>query len=340
METTRGAPRDTAAPEGGARVKVIASMGGVSLERGVPTEEISEYIRDPDNVVWVDIEDAGSIELAMLREEFDFHPLALEDVAKGQQRPKVDEYKGYLFIVSYSVVATPDGAEPRIVEVDLFIGRNYVVTIHRGPVPALDDAYVRWTRGGEMLRKGVGFLLYTVTDAIIDTYFPMLDAIAQSVDETEENMFARPDQQTVIRLLGIKRELITLRRVLAPLRETFNILLRRDQPIFSSDTLVYFQDVYDHILRILEMIEVQRDMVTGVLEAQLTVTSNRLNETMRMLTALTIVVALIGSIFGAWGMNFRHVPLAEHPWGFAAVVGGAFVLVGVSLAVARARRWL
>jgi magnesium transporter len=340
MDATRGAARDTAAPEGAARVKVIASMGGVSLERGVPTEDISEYIRDPDNVVWVDIEDAGAVELAMLREEFDFHPLALEDVAKGQQRPKVDEYKGYLFIVSYSVVAGPAPEGPRIVEVDLFIGRNYIVTIHRGPVPALEDAHVRWTRGGEMLRKGVGFLLYTVTDAIIDTYFPMLDAIAQSVDETEEHMFARPDQQTVIRLLGIKRELITLRRVLAPLRETFNILLRRDQPIFSAETLVYFQDVYDHILRILEMIEVQRDMVTGVLEAQLTVTSNRLNETMRMLTALTIVVALIGSIFGAWGMNFRHVPLAEHPWGFAAVVGGAFVLVIASLAVARARHWL
>src|SRR5262245_442261 len=327
-------------PSGAPKVKTVACLGSVSLERDVPTDQISDYIREPGNLVWVDVQDPGPEELSMLLEEFGFHPLALEDVATGQQRPKVDEYKGYMFVVTYGVVPSEGSTDPRTFEVDLFIGRNYLVSVHRGRAPALEDALGRWTRGGVMLREGVGFLVYTVMDAIIDAYFPIINAIEDKLQGTEVDMFARVHQESIQRLLELKRTLFTLRRVLYPLRETFNLFLRHDQPIFSADTRVYFQDVYDHILRILDVLDIERDMVASTLDAHLTVASNQLNATMKTLTIITVVVAGYGSVFGAWGMNFNVMPLAEVPWGFWGVVSVTSILIAAALVVSRWRGWL
>lgn len=322
------------------RVKTVACVGGVSLERGVPTEEIHDYIKEAGNLVWVDVQDPGHEELSMLLEEFGFHPLALDDVAKGQQRPKVDEYKSYLFAVTYCVAPGPVLSDPQTVEVDLFIGRNYVVTIHRGRVPALEEALARWTRGGPMMREGVGFLVYTMMDALIDTYFPVIDAIESQIEETELALFDRFRGEEVQDLLKLKRSLVVLRRVLYPLRETFHIFLRPNHTYFSAGTLVYFQDVYSHILRILDVLDIERDMLSAALEAHLTVMSNRLNQTLRTLAVLTVAVAILSAVFGAWGMNFREMPLADAPWGFAAVVGGTLALLVLLGILTWRRGWM
>ena len=318
---------DAAAPSGLPRVNTVACVGGVSLERGVPADEIHDYIRDADNLVWMDVQDPGPAEFSMLLEEFGFHPLALEDVAKGEQRPKVVEYKGYLFVVTYGVVTGKVIQELRTAEVNLFVGRNYVVSVHRGRVPALEEALARWTRGGPMLREGVGFLVYTLMDVLIDAFFPVIDAIENEVEETELAMFSHLRAEGVQNLLALKRTLITLRRVLYPLRETFQVFLRPDHAYFSAGTMIYFQDVYSHILRILDVLDMDRDLVGGALEAYLTVTSTRLNQTMRALAVLTMAVGLLSAVFGAWGMNFEFIPLSRSPWGFAAVVGGTCGLI-------------
>jgi magnesium transporter len=322
------------------RVKTVACVSGVSLERGVPTEEIHDYIKDPTNLVWVDVQDPGPEELSMLLEEFGFHPLALGDVAKGQQRPKVDEYKGYLFAVTYCVAPASDLRQLQTVEVDLFIGRNFMVTIHRGPVPALEEALARWTRGGPMLREGVGFLVYNVMDALIDTYFPIIDAIESEIEDVELAMFGQFKSEGVQDLLKLKRTLVVLRRVLYPLRETFHIFLRPDHAYFTAGTLVYFQDVYGHILRILDVLDIERDMLSAALEAYLTVMSNRLNQTMRTLAILTVAVAVLSAVFGAWGMNFEVIPLAKAPWGFPAVVGGTLLLLALLGLFTFRRGWM
>ena len=321
-------------------IKTVACLSVVSLERNVPAEEIRDYIADPDTLVWMDIQDPGPEELAMLLEEFGFHPLALEDVATGQQRPKVDEYKGYMFVVTYGVAPSPGTREVQTFEVDLFIGRNYVVSLHHGRVPALEDAYGRWTRGGAMLTEGVGFLVYRMMDAIIDAYFPIVDAIEDELAETELEMFTRFNEGTIQNLLGLKRKLVTLRRVLYPLRETFNLFLRGDQSIFSASTRVYFQDVYDHILRILDVVDIERDMVASALDAHLTVISNRLNVTMKTLTVVSICVGGAGGLFGAWGMNIGGIPMAEHALGFWIVFGGTIAMIAAVLLMGRKRGWL
>jgi magnesium transporter len=322
------------------RFRTVACLGGISLERGVDAAEIRTYLRDPSNVVWVDVQDPGPEELSVLLEDFGFHPLALEDVAKGHQRPKVDEYKGYLFVVTYAIVSGDSPIDLRTAEVDLFVGRNYVVSIHRQRVPALEEAMVRWTRGGEMLREGVGFLVYTLMDAIIDAYFPLIDAIEDEMDESEIDMFTRAREGGIENLLQMKRSLFRLRRVLYPLREAFHVFLRRDQPIFSASTHVYFHDVYDHILRILDVLDMERDMVSGALDAYLTIISNRLNATMKTLTVITIVVAIAGSVFGAWGMNVPEIPLADTPFGFWWVMAGTALLIVGTLYLCRKRGWL
>lgn len=329
-------------PPGGvaARVRTLACLGGVSLERGVAVDEIRGHLREPGNTVWVDIQDPGPEELSLLLEEFGFHPLALEDVERGQQRPKVEEYKGYRFAVTYSAARGAAAEEFSVTEIQLFIGRNYLVSIHRGRVAAIEDAILRWSRGGAMLTEGVGFLVYTVMDTIIDSYFPVIDAIEDEVEGLELDALTGAATARIEQLLRFKRTMFTLRRILYPLREMFHVFLRREQPMFSANTLVYFQDVYDHILRLLDVLDMEREMLAGALEAHLAVVSNRLNATMKKLTAWTVAVAIAGAVFGAWGMNFTQVPFADSPWGFWAVWGGTLGLVLAALAYGWKRGWL
>jgi magnesium transporter len=323
-----------------AKVRTMACLAGVSLERGVPAEEVHEYIRDPDNVVWMDVQDPGPEELSMLLEEFGFHPLALEDVVKEQQRPKVDDYKSYLFAVMYGVTSGGNPAAPQTAELHLFVGRNYLVSVHRGRLPALEDAVARWMRGGAMLREGVGFLVYTVVDAVIDAYFPLLDAIEEEMTRMEVELFSTLEEGDVQRLLQLKRALVVLRRYLAPLRDIFHTFLRPNHPYFSAETRVYLQDVYDHILRLLDALDLQREAAAGATDAYLTISSNRLNLTMKKLTVVTIAVAILGAVFGAWGMNFQTIPLSDSAWGFWGVLGGAAALVAGVLLLGRKRGWL
>jgi magnesium transporter len=322
------------------RVKTVACLSGVSIERDVPTADIQEYIREPDTLLWVDVQDPGPAELAMLEEEFGFHPLALADVAQGQRRPKAAEYKGYLLLVTHAAAPGCDARDPRTAEVDLFIGRNYLVTVHRGLVPALQEAMARWTRGGRLLGEGIGFLAYAVTDALIDSYVPLIDGIEDELDEAEVAVFSGPGEEAVRDLLRLKRALVALRRVLYPLREIFQALLRRDHPFFGANTQVYLRDVYDHVLRILDVLDNERETAAGALDASLTVSSNRLNNTMKTLAVITVAVAAVSSVFGAYGMNFDAIPLAREPWGFWAVSAGTVGLVAAVLLIGRRRRWV
>ena len=322
------------------RLRTLACLSGVSLERDVPEEQIREYLHNADTVTWVDVEDPGEREMAMLLEEFGFHPLALEEAQTGHQRPKIAEYKGHILVVAHGLGPVATTSPLQAIEVDIFIGRNYAVTIHRHPFPALEEAYRRWTRGGVMLREGAGFLVFTIVDSVVDTYFPVLDALEETLDETELNIFSQAHKDSIQDLLGSKRQLATIRRALSPLRETFSILLRRDHPILTQNTTIYFRHVYDNILRILDAVDVQRDLVTSSLDAHMTVVSNRLNHTMKTLTVITVVVAIGGLVFGAWGMNFTRVPFSDRPWGFAAVLGGTVALIGVVLMIGRRWRWL
>jgi magnesium transporter len=325
------APREVEPGERAPRVKAVACRSGMSLERGPPADEIHDSISDQDNVVWVDVQDPGLEEFAMLIDEFGLHPLALEAAGRGSRRPKLDEFKGYLLLVIHAAIPGEAAEELRTTEVDLYIGRNYVASLHRGSVSALEQAPTRWTRGGPMLREGVGFLIYAVLDALIDSYTPFLSSIEDEIEEVEIALLTRMDDAGVRRLLRLKRDMAALRRVLFPLQSVFQVLLRRDHPFFPGNTEHYLREVHDHVLRILDMLDAERDLAAGALDASLAIGSNWLNQTMKRLAVITVAVAVVASVFGAYGMNFEWLPLAAAPWGFWSVTLGTIGLVAVAL---------
>ncbi|WP_165252235.1 magnesium transporter CorA family protein [Paludisphaera soli] len=341
MKLDRRGIRDEAAgePPGASKLKATACLGGVSLERGVPIEELHDYIKESENVVWLDVQDPGPSELAMLIDEFGIHPLALEGVCLGRRRPKVDEYKGYALLVVYAAVPGDDAGVLRTTELDLFIGRNFLVSVHRGRVPALEEASARWTRGGARLRDGGAFLVFAVMDALVDSFAPLPADLEEDVDEMEIAVFSRPDEESVRALLKLKRTLASLRHELHPLREIFQALCRRDRPFFNGSGEAYLQDVHDHLLRILDVLDALRDRADAVMDATLAIGSHRLNKTMKRLAVITVAMATVGSVFGAYGMNFQSLPLSGSPWGFWLVAGGTITLVTAPLLVGWLREW-
>lgn len=296
-------------------------------------------LKQPGTLLWVDLRDPGKAELEMLREEFGFHRLALEDAAEQRQRPKVDEYPGYYFVVMYAALPEENG-DLSIREVDFFIGRNYLVTLHQGEVPAIQEAIRRWERTDPALREHVGYLVYTLMDSLIDGYFPVVDEIEDRLDEFELRIFSGAEVTTPEQVLEVKRNLFTLRKAVYPLREVFNTFLRREGSPFLEETYPYFQDVYDHVLRLLDIIDIQRDMASSALDAHLATVSNRLNETMKRLTVLAVGVTIMGAVFGAWGMNFDRMPLSHTPYGFWLLTGGTLGLIAVMMLWSRRKGWL
>ncbi|MGH2400794.1 MAG: magnesium/cobalt transporter CorA, partial [bacterium] len=271
-----------------------------------------------------------------------FHPLAIEDTTKQAQRPKLEEYEGYFFMTLHAM--RPPGQQRQLVglqEIDLFFAPRYVVTVHPHPVPAVDEARVRLSKAAPPARAHTDFILYTIVDTAVDTYFPVIDRIDQALDRAEDQIFKRPTPQTLNHLFVLKRSLLQMRRVTTPLRDMFNTLTRRDLTLVRPETLVYFRDVYDHLLRITDMIDTHRDLLTGAVEIYLSAVSNRLNEVLKVLTVITALSAPLAVITGIYGMNFaRTFPPFESRYGIVPVLFAMMMVVLGMLYFFRRRGWL
>jgi magnesium transporter len=319
-------------------IRTVASIAGISIERGVSVAEAREHLAEPDNVVWMDVQAPGPEEIAMLCAEFELHPMSLKDAASGLHRPKIEDVRHYLGMVTYSVLPGATDVHVELTEIDLFVGPNFIVTVHSVPVPAIDDAMLRWTRGGAMLREGVGYPFYCVLDAVISGFAPTITAIENVVQDSRIDSTSS-DEGNVERLLALKRTLYSLRRVLYPMRESLQLLLRREPRPYAPAVAIYFEDVRDEILRLNDLLGMELDMLNGTLDAHLTLISSRLNRTMRTLTLVTVAIGFAGLIFAGWGMNIEQLPFRHSPWGFWALWGLNILLVGVAFAISRKRGW-
>jgi len=326
-------------------VYTALAYGDGQLRAVSDLQEIADLLADPFALVWLDLHNPDEHELEMLASEFGFHQLAIEDVRRGHQRPKVDEYEGYYFFVMYSVAygVAKEGAggEFQANEVDIFMGKNYLVTAHRNPVRELEEAIHRWESYPEMVKAGrAGFLLYTICDSIVDNYFPAMDRIEDVIDALEERVFVAFDQQSLGAVFALRKDLLSFRKVVAPERDVFSILTRRDIPVLGSEDIVFFVDVHDHLLRVSDMIETYRDLLAGVLDGYLSMTSNNLNEIMKVLTAGAIILMGMSLIAAIYGMNFKNMPELEwtlgYPWAFGLMASVAALL----FIYFRRRRWL
>jgi len=322
----------------------MLSLLAYEPEKGVrfieDLETISDLIAEPDVILWLDALDPSHEEMNFLAKEFEFHPLAIEDYFAPHHRPKVDEYPGYFFVVTHSVSYHPESGEVRPLELDLFVGRNYIVTVHREPLSSLEETARRWQANPGMQREGAGLLLYQILSSMVDSYFPVLDEIDAKLDEIEDDIFERGGRASVEVIFRLKRGLVVLRRIAAPLRDTFNILTRREHPLLSANTITYLRDIYDETLRIVDAIDTYRDILTGALDAYLTVMSNQLNSVMKTLTVVATVLISVTVITGIYGMNFRYMPEIHWHYGYPAALGAMAATAFILLYYFKRIKWL
>ncbi len=306
---------------------------------GVPVQDLSAVRAEPNTLVWVDVVDATPAELAAMGEEFAIHPLALDDIAQAKERPKVEEYPEQVLLVAYAVEAGGDGERSQLHELDVVAGKRYLVTFHGGRTINAETVATRIRAHPEMARQGAGFLLYVALDELVDSFFPALDAIADRVEDLEEAVFAgRTDVQN--QLFGLRKDLVSIRRVAGPMRDTMVLLLRRDLGLFSREAQRYLQDVYDHVVRIVESVEDYQDLAAGALEANLVVVSNKVNVVARNLAAYAAIFAVVTMISGIYGMNFRHMPELGWRYGYGWALGLMLVGAGGLYLYFKRKQWL
>jgi magnesium transporter len=267
----------------------------------------------PGEKCWIDLQDFETTELGLVGQRFQFHSLALEDCVTPDQRAKVDEYGDHLFMVMHSLSrGEADGEEViEAEEVDAFLGESYLVTVHRKPIKQLEAVWQRTITNGHLAAEGVDFLLYLILDALIDDAFPIIDAISDRLEEIEAEIIDRVEQSQLIRLLGLRRQLITIRRTLAPHRDVLAMLVRRGDPRISDKTALYFRDVYDHVVRAYEEIDTERDLLGNAMDAYISMTDNRTNNIMKQLTIFASIFLPLTFLTGFFGQNFTMLPIGS-----------------------------
>jgi magnesium transporter len=308
------------------RVKVASGENGV-LE-GLGIGEIASPPDDGNRLIWLDIDDPNDADMERVGREFGLHPLAIEDAVRRHQRPKIDIYQDSVFIVFYALELIDD--RPRTREISLFAGRHYMITVHEGDLAVLEETAIRWNDAvlKQTATPSIGLLVYSLLDSIVDGYFPVIDELAERVDDLEMQIFAGDAVETHEELFELKKDLLAVRRVVAPERDVMNVLVRRDAPLFSREEITYFQDVYDHLLRITDSVDTYRDLLSSALDISVSMASFRLDETVKRMTSASIILMSMALISGIYGMNFVNMPELEWQWGYAyalalmAVVGG------------------
>lgn len=309
------------------------------LREDLPVADISDVIPVSDNQVWLDLEGGDVEHIELLREEFGFHELALEDSIKAGQRSKLDEYPGYYFLVFYAPHWDAETQRVQARAVHCFVGPNYLVTVHREPIVALQTARQRWKQKLGLLQQGIGYLVYVLMDCVIDEYFPLLEQFNGTIEHIEEHVFESPTSAVLDQIFTLKKDLLYLRKILSPKRDIFNILSRRDQTLFANQTQPYLRDVYDHLLRLLEQIDLQREMSASLLDVYISATSNRLNAIMKTLTVTATVLMTWSFIAGLYGMNFEWMPELHWKWGYPAALGLMLLSGAGMIQYFRKKKW-
>ncbi len=277
--------------------------------------EIRSYVSRPECFVWVALADPGGEELAAMQAEFGLHPLAVEDAQHGHQRPKIEEYGDSLFCVLHTIEIA--GGELKVGEMDIFVGTNYVLSVRSHTEHGFTDVRARCEREPQLLRYGSGYVLYALMDAVVDRYFPVLDALETELEQVEERIFAGATARANVEALyALKQKFMTLKHAAWPLLEATGKLHGGRVPRICAETQEYFRDVYDHLVRIDQSIDSLRDMVTTAISVNLSLITLQENETTKRLAAYAALVAVPTMIAGIYGMNFAHMPELKWTLGY------------------------
>jgi magnesium transporter len=313
-------------PQSKPGVTCVVFEDGRASGRPQALTDISEILHEKGKLVWFDVVSPKPDDLTLLEQEFQLHPLAVEDAVSAHQRSKIEPYGDYYFIVVHAT--TISGNRLMLHELSIFAGRNFVVTVRHDPPYPLDEILKRWESHPEHLHSEAGYLLYTILDTVVDGYLPVAEMFQERVDSLEELLFeTSPSQREILpQIFRMKKEAQLFRRAAFPMREVLNPLVREDLSLYSHDESLYFRDVYDHAVLVTDQLDSARDLVNSALEIQLSVVANRQNEVAKQLTIIATIFLPLSFIVGFFGQNFAW--LVNHIGG-----EGTFALLGLGTEV-------
>lgn len=300
--------------------------------QNIKISEVPKFLNKKS--LWLDIENPTQDEVKFLEDNFHLHPLALEDSLKSLQTPKIEEYDDHCFIVARAFENSESS------QLNFFLSKKYLVTIHLKPMKVLDDVRKSHEKNSEIFRKGLDFLVYSIIDSIVDEYFPIIDKLEDDIDVVEDEIFKSSNVKVLDNLFELKRKLLLMRRNILPLRDMLLTLTRREIKYIQPITATYLRDVYDHVIAILETIDISREMIAGGIEGYISSISNTLNIIMKKLTAITVIIMVPALIAGVYGMNFPNIPEFQWRYGYYSIIALMLSLVLILFIFFRKKGWI
>jgi len=325
-----------------ARITIIDYDESQFQEKEAKKIEECYPFKDKPTVTWINIDGIHEVEvIEKIGEYFDLHPLLLEDIMNTGQRPKMEDFGSYIFLVLKMLYYDEKNNEIKAEQVSMILASNFVISFQESEGDVFNPIRERIRNGkGRIRNMGSDYLAYSLMDAVVDSYFIILEKLGEKIEDTEEELVTNPTPETLQSLHNLKREMIFLRKSVWPLREVVSVLERVESALIKKTTVVYLRDVYDHTIQVIDAIESFRDMLSGMLDIYLSSISNRMNAVMKVLTIIATIFIPLTFIAGIYGMNFKFMPELEWHWGYPAVLL-AMVVVGVVMLIHfKRKQWL
>jgi magnesium transporter len=298
---------------------LVYRRGDHKVQEGVPLDQLPELLKDQSAVIWVNMESPTQEDERVLLEVFKFHPLTVEDCRENRHYPKVEEFPGYIYLIVHGVRADTSPDRFVTIELDAFLGRNYVITYHHDSFRSINDVKQLLRTSPVGCQRGPAFLLHQILDRIVDYYSPVLDDFDDRIDRLESEIFGskQPNNEVLSEIMDLKRSVLRLRRISV---KQMDVVLRMSRGEFSElipeEMRPFYRDIHDHLVRVTDLAESYRDLISGSLEAYLSVISNRMNEIMKVLTIFSAIMLPLTFIAGVYGMNFENMPELHSRYGY------------------------
>ena len=311
-------------------------------ERVLTNIEEAKSFKNSDSVTWINIDGLNSIdEIANIGKQYDLHPLVLEDIVNITQRPKIDEYDDYLFVVLKMLYYDKD--ETVVIEqVSLILGKNYVLSFQESEGDVFNTIRERLRLGNGRIRGlKSDYLLYALIDAVVDHYFVIIETLGNKIEDLETDLFAGNARDDInIEVQQLKREILKVRRAIFPLREIINRLEKGESPFIHKNTITYYRDIYDHLIQVSENIDIYREMIWSLMDMYMTTISNKMNEVMKVLTIMSSIFIPLTFLAGIYGMNFEYIPELQYRNGYFVLLGVMLILFIALLFYFKRKKWL
>lgn len=323
------------------KITVIEYSSDAFSEIEVPDVASCTPYKESDAVSWINITGVHKVDLIReLGVHFNLHPLVLEDIANTEQRPKMDDFEDYLFMVMKMVYPDMESHSIRYEQISFIIGRGYVISLQEVEKDVFDPVRTRIKKGkGRIRKKGSDYLAYALMDMVVDHYFKVLEEIGEEIEDLQDDVLKQPEPLSLKIIHNLKKEILFLRKSLWPLREIVNTLIRGESSLIGEETVVYLRDVYDHTIQVIETIETYRDILSSTLDIYLSNVSNRMNEVMKVLTIIATIFIPMTFIAGIYGMNFRYMPELEWKWSYPLLWLALIAVFGVMIGWFKHKKW-